>query len=91
MQPASIPAMTEVLTLKVDGRVVRVAPGTVVAAAVAQAGIACFRRSSEGGPRAPLCGMGICFDCRVTIDGEPHRRSCQTLCAEGMEVRPDAC
>jgi len=33
--------------------------------------------------------MGVCFECSVTIDGRPHCRSCQTLCAEGMEVRTD--
>jgi D-hydroxyproline dehydrogenase subunit gamma len=36
-----------------------------------------------------LCGMGICFECRVTIDGREHCRSCQIPCAEGMEVRTD--
>jgi hypothetical protein len=36
-----------------------------------------------------LCGMGICLECRVTIDGREHSRSCTTLCAEGMEVRTD--
>jgi D-hydroxyproline dehydrogenase subunit gamma len=49
-----------------------------------------FRRSVKGDPRGPLCGMGICFECRVTIDGIPHSPSCQTLCRAGMEVRTDA-
>ena len=44
-------------------------------------------RSVTGEPRGPLCGMGICFECRATIDGMPHQRSCQILCAAGMEVR----
>jgi sarcosine oxidase subunit alpha len=42
-----------------------------------------------GEPRGPLCGMGICFECRVTIDGEPHCRSCQTFAENGMDVRTD--
>jgi sarcosine oxidase subunit alpha len=42
-----------------------------------------------GESRGPLCGMGICMECRVTINGQPHCRSCQTLCEEGMEVRTD--
>jgi sarcosine oxidase subunit alpha len=33
--------------------------------------------------------MGICLECRVTINGQPHRRSCQTLCEPGMEVQTD--
>ena len=52
----------------------------------AEFGLPATRRSVTGAPRAPLCGMGICYECRVTIDGTPHRLSCQTLCADGMEV-----
>ncbi len=48
---------------------------------------AVYRRSVSGEPRGPLCGMGICFECRVTIDGREHCRSCQVPAAEGMEVR----
>jgi predicted molibdopterin-dependent oxidoreductase YjgC len=33
--------------------------------------------------------MGTCFECRVTVNGKPHQRSCQTLCCEGMEVTTD--
>jgi len=33
--------------------------------------------------------MGICFECRVTVDGRPHVRSCQVVCRPGMEVRTD--
>ncbi len=77
------------IQLRVNGISVAVAPGTVVAAAIAQAGVTRFRRSVAGEARAPLCGMGICFECRVTINGQEHSRSCTTLCAEGMEVRTD--
>ncbi len=81
--------MAEVILLKVDGEEVRVSEGSVVAAAIALAGAVRFRRSVGGTPRGPLCGMGICFECRVTIDGDPHARSCQILCRQGMEVRTD--
>ncbi|MGB7546677.1 MAG: (2Fe-2S)-binding protein [Terracidiphilus sp.] len=74
------------LSLKVNGVPVTVAPGTTVAAAILMTG-ATTRRSVTGEPRGPLCGMGICFECRATIDGTQHLRSCQILCAEGMEVR----
>jgi sarcosine oxidase subunit alpha len=33
--------------------------------------------------------MGICFECRVTIDGQPHARSCEILCESGMTVETD--
>jgi predicted molibdopterin-dependent oxidoreductase YjgC len=81
--------MRDPVTLSVNGRSVAVPAGAMVSAAVALAGVEMFRRSVTGEPRAPLCGMGICFECRVTIDGRPHQRSCQTLCAPGMEVLTD--
>jgi sarcosine oxidase subunit alpha len=82
--------MPDSIQIKVNGRPVSVPPGTVVAAAVAQAAVNGFRRSVLGQFRGPLCGMGICFECRVTINGQTQCRSCQTLCENGMEVRTDA-
>ena len=79
--------MPELVTLKINDVAVTVPAGSMVAAAVLEAGVASFRRSVTGEPRGPLCGMGICFECRVTIDGETHVRSCQTLCENGMDVR----
>jgi D-hydroxyproline dehydrogenase subunit gamma len=81
--------MHDQIRVSVNGQTVIVARGTVVAAAVAMAGVMRFRRSVTGEPRGPLCGMGTCMECRVTIDGQPHCRSCQVLCAEGMEVKTD--
>ena len=77
------------IRLTVDGTPVTVPAGSMVSAAIAHAGIAACRRSATGEPRGPLCGMGICFECRVTVDGRAHARSCQTPCAPGMEVRTD--
>jgi sarcosine oxidase subunit alpha len=74
------------VNLKVNGRAISVPNGTIVAAAVALAGISAFRRSVLDQPRGPLCGMGICMECRVTINGQAHCRSCQTLCEPDMEV-----
>jgi predicted molibdopterin-dependent oxidoreductase YjgC len=76
----------EAVSLRINGRAISVPAGTIVAAAVTLAGISSFRRSVLGQPRGPLCGMGICMECRVTINGQAHCRSCQTLCESGMEV-----
>lgn len=73
------------VSLAVDGVTIRVARGTTVAAAALMAG-AQTRNSVSGEPRAPLCGMGICFECRMTINGVPHQRTCQVLCTPGMQV-----
>jgi NADPH-dependent 2,4-dienoyl-CoA reductase/sulfur reductase-like enzyme len=78
------------ITLRLDGREIAVAPGTTVAAALWNHGTFHFRTSPSGEPRGPLCGMGICFECRVTIDGHPHRRACLVPCAPGMAVETAA-
>jgi sarcosine oxidase subunit alpha len=78
--------MPDSLAISVNGRVVRVTDGVSVAAALLGAGVLRFRTSVSGEPRAPLCGMGICFECRVTIDGSPHERSCQILTRDGMVI-----
>ncbi len=81
--------MAETVRLSVNGREVTVAAGSMVSTAVFLAGADGFRRSVSGEPRGPLCGMGICFECRVTIDGRQHVRSCQTPCRAGMQVSTD--
>jgi predicted molibdopterin-dependent oxidoreductase YjgC len=80
--------MLNQITLTVDGAPVTVPSGAMVAVAIAIAGKAC-RRSVTGEPRGPVCGMGICFECRVAIDGRSHCRSCQVRCERGMDVRTD--
>ncbi len=79
--------MPELVDVDVNGRALRVPEGTSVAAAVFIAGETAFRHSISGEPRAALCGMGICFECRVTIDDEPHCRSCQIFVRPGMRIR----
>jgi hypothetical protein len=81
--------MADQVKLAVNGMVVAVPAGAMVSTAVAMAGVSGYRRSVSGEPRGPLCGMGICFECRVTIDGRAHCRSCQVVCEPGMEVRTD--
>jgi sarcosine oxidase subunit alpha len=81
--------MPETVTVVVNGVSVTMPTGSMVSAAILKTGISAFRRSITGEPRGPLCGMGICFECRVTIDGDAHSRSCQTVCRDGMDVRTD--
>jgi sarcosine oxidase subunit alpha len=78
--------MTEIM---VNGRRLRVEAGTSVASALLNADVVVFRRSSHGDGRGPLCGMGVCYECRVTIDGVPHQRACMTIVANGMVVEFD--
>jgi D-hydroxyproline dehydrogenase subunit gamma len=79
----------ELVSLKVNDVAVSVPAGSMVAAAILEAGVSILRRSVTGEARGPLCGMGICFECRVKVNGVAHVRSCQTLCENGMDVRTD--
>ena len=79
----------EQVTIRVNGRPTSIPSGTTVASAIAAAGHAAFRLSTRGAARGPLCGMGICGECRATIDGVRHQRSCVITCREGMEVMTD--
>lgn len=81
--------MPEQVSIRIDGRDVAVADGTSVAAALVASGVTAFRRSVSGQPRGPLCGMGICFECRATVDGVPQRRTCQLFVRDGMEIKTD--
>ncbi len=74
------------ISLRVNGIALTVSAGTSVAAALMIAGQPC-RTSVTGEPRGPVCGMGICFECRAWINGKSHCRSCQILCEPGMDVR----
>lgn len=75
-----------VVRIMVDGRLIDVPAGSTVAAALIGAGIRQFRESVSGEPRAPLCGMGVCYECRVAIDGQAHRRACMVRVRDGMTV-----
>ncbi|NDH63779.1 MAG: FAD-binding protein, partial [Alphaproteobacteria bacterium] len=73
--------------LSFDGREIEVLPGETIAAALAAAGVTAVRAARSGAPRGPFCGMGVCFDCLVTVDGRPSQRACLTKVAAGMDVR----
>ena len=73
------------LTITVNGQTLSVAEGSTLSAAMLAANINC-RISVSGEPRAPLCGMGICFECRAIVNGVAHQRTCQLPCRDGMQV-----
>jgi sarcosine oxidase subunit alpha len=72
--------------INVNGRAVRADKGSTVAAALLSLGESTFRISESGEPRAPLCGMGTCYECRVTIDGVEQQRACLVRVRPGMRV-----
>lgn len=75
------------VTVSINGQPVVAHAGDTVAAALLLAGAQVFRHTARSGaPRGPYCGMGVCFECLVTIDGEPNRQACLTPVREGMAV-----
>jgi D-hydroxyproline dehydrogenase subunit gamma len=80
--------MPSEIEVKINDAFLVVPAGTSVAVALMLAGQAC-RTSVKGERRAPLCGMGTCFECRAVVNGKAHSRSCQIQCEQGMEVKTD--
>ncbi len=78
--------MPDRVEILVDGRLSSVPADVTVAAALLGLGTSAFRRSAAGAARGPVCGMGICYECRVTIDGVPHVRACMAPVRAGMAV-----
>lgn len=79
----------DLFQISIDGVSVVVPRGVTVAAALMNAGLP-IRTSVAGEARAALCGMGVCQECRVSIDGRPFQRSCMIVVAPGMMVERDA-
>ena len=75
------------MTFTFNGEPIVAFRGESVAAALLAAGRRTLRLTAVGeAPRGVFCGMGVCFDCLVVIDGEPSRRACMTFVTEGMKV-----
>jgi aerobic-type carbon monoxide dehydrogenase small subunit (CoxS/CutS family) len=74
----------------VDGVPVAAFPGETVATALLASGKRAFRHTEKRGePRGIYCGMGVCFDCLVTVDGLPVR-ACVTPVRPGMVIQTQA-
>ena len=69
-----------------DGRPVEAYEGETVAAVLLAEGEIETRTTAGGEPRGIFCGMGVCFDCLVVVDGVPNTRACMTWVREGMQV-----
>ncbi len=79
--------MSDAFSITFDDRPVSARPGMSLGAALAQAGEHRLRETRLGGDRGLFCGMGVCQDCLVVVDGKPNQRACATKAAPGMQVR----
>ncbi|TMR22144.1 (2Fe-2S)-binding protein [Nonomuraea turkmeniaca] len=73
--------------ITVDGRSVPVVPGQTIGAALHAAGIRSWRATRFGArPRGLFCGIGVCFDCLISVNGRAPERACLVEAAPGDEV-----
>jgi len=77
--------MNPQLKLAIDGTPITARPGQTVGAALTDAGIRSWRNTRVAGkPRGLFCGIGVCFDCLLTVNGVPNQRACLVPAQDGM-------
>jgi predicted molibdopterin-dependent oxidoreductase YjgC len=70
-----------------DGRQIEHDDGQSIGAALTAAGVRSWRTTRNAGrPRGIFCGIGVCFDCLVVVDGSPNERACLVPAREGQQV-----
>jgi predicted molibdopterin-dependent oxidoreductase YjgC len=77
---------TERIRISVNGRETYAYRGETVLAALLAAGYRVLRKDKNGQARGAFCGMGVCYDCLVSINGIRNQRSCMVEVEEGMEI-----
>ena len=75
------------VSILLDGEPVEAYEGETVAAVLLARSEVVTRTTAHGEPRGIFCGMGVCFDCLMVIDGVPNTRACMTWVREGLDAR----
>ncbi len=87
-EPIEAPADGALVEIEVEGRKLRVREGISLAVALMELGQVPLRKTAvSGAPRAPVCLMGVCFECLCEIDGRQNVQACLVQVADGMRVR----
>ena len=74
------------VSITVNGANVQAYEGETVHAVLTAAGIRNLRVTRSGETRGVFCGMGICYECLVTVDNVPDQRACMTIVKDRMEI-----
>jgi predicted molibdopterin-dependent oxidoreductase YjgC len=88
--PQTPPNKTSPCSIEINGQRKQASVGQTVAAALTEANVATLRHTPNHAPRGLFCGMGVCFECLVTINDIPEQRACMTLIEPGMKIETDA-
>lgn len=76
----------ERLTFTFEGETIGARAGETIAAALAAVDIRTLRITREGEQRGLYCGMGVCQECLVEVDGQPSVRACMTKVKAGSAI-----
>ena len=76
----------EKFEIKIDGNRITARKGQSIAEALLSAGFRVFRKTKRNAPRGLYCGIGLCYECRMTVNGIPNIRTCMTLAEPGCEI-----
>jgi len=77
----------KVVTFTFEGKLLTAYEGETLATALLAAEVPAFGLTRDARPRLPLCNMGTCFDCVVTVDGQRFVRACLTDVRDGICVQ----
>lgn len=70
-----------------DGTPLPYEPGQSIGAALMNAGITSWRTTrKKGKTRGLFCGIGVCYDCLLTVDGQLNQRACIVPAAPGAKI-----
>ena len=82
--------MSAEVSFSFDGRPVPFLPGQSVGAALTAVGVTSWRTTRGAGePRGLFCGIGVCYDCLLSVDGVRSQRACVTEAQDGQDIRSD--
>jgi predicted molibdopterin-dependent oxidoreductase YjgC len=80
-------ARGDAFDIEVDGNKVLAYEGETIAAVLLAAGIRSFQQNRVGNqPNRLFCGMGVCMQCLVKVNGIQSNRACKTLVQAGMKI-----
>ena len=79
------------ITIKINGKETSACQGDTVLASLVACGHKILKKSRKlNENRGPLCGMGVCYECRISINGDPNQRACMAEVEDGMVILTDA-
>jgi glycine/D-amino acid oxidase-like deaminating enzyme len=84
--PSKAPDTRERLSIEFDGQAIEARAGETVLAALVAGGYSAQCIGKDGAPRGVFCGMGVCHDCLVFIDGKASQRACLAKVRDGQKV-----